>query len=125
MAKPATSLKAFKAKQTLTRRQQDDARHNMLIETTKWTGKMSKFISAQPGTEEFEKNEMTMAQLKAADMLLARAVPVLSAVQVVDGGGEENLTREELEARVKDMVINNPALAIMAGLIPKVIDDTD
>jgi hypothetical protein len=66
--------------------------------------------------------EMTAAQLKAAEMILNRMVPVLSAVPMINDDDTESLTREEIQTRIKQAVENNPMLAVMAGLAPKVIE---
>ena len=116
MAKPATSLKAFRAKSVLTKRQQDDSRHRMMTRVSKMVNRIADCADG--------KLEMTSAQLKAAEMLLNRTVPVLSAIPMINDDDTEDLSREEIEARIKQKIEDSPMLGILAGLTPNTIDGT-
>lgn len=122
MPKAASSLKAFRAKSALTKRQENDSRHHMMVRAVKISNKISDFAEANPTDEDYQDKEMSMAQLKAAEIILNRTVPVLSAIQIVSDDDNENLTREEIETRIRDKLAANPLLGILAGITPKTIE---
>lgn len=108
------TVSAFKAKSQLTKRQENDSRHRMMQRVSHISNRVADCAEGNV--------EMTMTQLKAADMILSRTVPTLSAAQILDGAENENLTRDEILARLEQMLENNPMLGMIAGITPKPIE---
>ncbi len=62
-----------------------------------------------------QKCEMTIAEIRAAEIVLRKCVPDLAA-QILVIPDNDNLSREELAERIKVLAMNNPQLALVAGL---------
>lgn len=62
-----------------------------------------------------QKCEMTIAEIRAAEIVLRKCVPDLAA-QILVIPDNDNLSREELAERIKILAMNNPQLALVAGL---------
>lgn len=59
--------------------------------------------------------EMTMGEIRAAEIVLRKCVPDLAA-QILVTPENDNLSREELTNRIAELASNNPQLALVAGL---------
>ena len=116
MARRKGSINFSSDVKKLTTRQQTDLRAKTMMRVGKLIPRLADCAEGNI--------EMTMPQLKAAEMLLNRTVPTLAAVQIVEDKDTENLSREEIEARIKQKLEDNPILGVMAGITPTTIDGT-
>lgn len=98
---------------------------NVRTELAKVAGKVGTrlaLFAAGEKDKHGEKIEMTMGEIRAAEILLRKTVPDLQATVEITEDDFGNLSRNELESRLRDVVKNRPELAQMSG-IDRLVND--
>ena len=108
-------------KTALTKRQQLNVRTELAKVAGKVGTRLALFAAGEKD-KHGEKIEMTMGEIRAAEILLRKTVPDLQATVEVAEDDFGNLSRNELESRLRDVVKNRPGLAQMSG-IDRLVND--
>jgi len=93
----------------LTRRQQLNRRIALDVHSGKLLNRLAECALGIEG------REMSMAEIRAAEIVLRKSVPDLAA-QILVAPENDNLSREELAMRISELANSNPQLALVAGL---------
>lgn len=131
MSKPAT--KQIKQQRSeLTARQELDSRTIALRHTNKILKRLAAFSVGELTKKELDdKGNMvevpetiSAQELKAAEIVLKKTLPDLSAVQLVESDDFENMSRDELMESIAAMVSNRPELLKMPDVLKTLVEDS-
>ena len=112
MPKHATTLAAVNRKDSLTKRQQVDIRANVQVRYTgKVVNRLAKQALGQLKDKNGERIDMSMAEIRAAEIMLKKTLPDLSAIQIVENDSVESMSRHEIESMLSALLKSNPLLA--------------
>lgn len=98
-----------------------NAKHRDAIRAGMMMERLERFATTVEGDPDFEKNQMTQAQVSAAQILLKKLVPDLSAVEQTIVDEKELMSEEQLFSSMEKLIQSNPDMAHMLRgmLVPK------
>ena len=105
----------------LTKRQEGEVRARAMKKVSTIVNRMTAYATGEPyvdrdGKVIEEKVEMTSGELRAAEILLRKTLPDLTAVQVVDDDPVKGMGRDEIIDMIGGLIASNPRLAQLAGI---------
>jgi hypothetical protein len=112
MPREATTLASVKRKDSLTKRQQVDIRAGVQARyTSKVVNRLAKQALGQLKDRNGERIDMSMAEIRAAEIMLKKTLPDLSSMQIVESDSVESMSRAEIESMLSSLLRSNPLLA--------------
>lgn len=83
--------------------------------------KLDRYVTLEPGDPNFERFQMSPGQIQAAQILLKKLVPDLSAVEQTVKDDRDSMTEEQILQQMKMMVESSPELGrqLLDMLTPK------
>lgn len=87
--------------------------------------KIERFVLAQPEDKDYDRMQMTPAQVQATQVILKKLVPDLSSVEQTIVDENEKLSEEQILASMAQMVEASPDLAakLRSMLKPALVDE--
>ncbi len=96
-------------------------KHKDAIRAGMMMTRLENFANANEGDPDFEKTQMTQAQVTAAQIILKKLVPDLSSVEQTIVDEKELMSEEQILQQMEKLVQSNPDMAHMLRdmLVPK------
>ncbi len=109
-------LKPIKTLSKLTKRQQGNVRQSAQQYTSKVLNRLAKQACGELKDRDGNPVEMSMAEIRASEVILRKTLPDLSLVQQVEDDPINHMSREEMADMLGNILASNPHLAQLSNI---------